>query len=61
MGAIFPGHCLIIIDEPQDGSNISFTFFVVAPLLDELRPSRKENAIGTMRPYQNAHTGISSQ
>jgi hypothetical protein len=33
---------------------------VVAPLLDELRPSRKENAIGTMRPYQNAHTGISS-
>jgi hypothetical protein len=39
MGAIFPGHCLIIIDEPQDGSNTSFTFFVVAPLLDELRPS----------------------
>lgn len=33
---------------------------VVAPLLDELRPSRKENAIGTLRPYQNAHTGISS-
>ena len=33
---------------------------VIAPLLDELRPSRKENAIGTLRPYQNAHTGISS-
>jgi hypothetical protein len=33
---------------------------VVAPLLDELRPSRKENTIGTLRPYQNAHTGISS-
>lgn len=26
---------------------------VVAPLLDALRPSRKENAIGTLRPYQN--------
>jgi len=33
---------------------------VIAPLLDELRPSRKENTIGTLRPYQNAHTGISS-
>ena len=33
---------------------------VVAPLLDELRPSRKENTIGTLRPYQNAHTSISS-
>ena len=26
---------------------------VVAPLLDALRPSRKENTIGTLRPYQN--------
>jgi hypothetical protein len=25
----------------------------VAPLLDVLRPSRKENTIGTLRPYQN--------
>jgi hypothetical protein len=25
----------------------------VAPLLDILRPSRKENTIGTLRPYQN--------
>ena len=33
---------------------------VVAPLLDELRPSRKENTIGTLRPYQNAHSGISN-
>lgn len=33
---------------------------VVAPLLDELRPSRKENAIGTLRPYQNPHTGVSN-
>jgi hypothetical protein len=27
---------------------------VVAPLLDMLRPSRKENTVGTLRPYQNA-------
>jgi len=32
------------------GSSIGAT---VAPLLDMLRPSRKENAVGTMRPYQN--------
>lgn len=29
---------------------------VIAPLLDVLRPSRKENTIGTLRPYQNAGT-----
>ena len=33
---------------------------VIAPLLDELRPSRRQNVIGSLRPYQNAHTGISS-
>lgn len=33
---------------------------VVSPLLDELRPSRKENVLGTLRPYQNASTGISN-
>lgn len=33
---------------------------VVSPLLDELRPSRKENAIGTLRPYQNPHTAVTS-
>ena len=27
---------------------------VVAPLMDSLRPSRKENSIGNLRPYQNA-------
>jgi len=33
---------------------------VIAPLLDELRPSRKQNVIGNLRPYENAHTRISS-
>lgn len=31
---------------------------VVSPLLDVLRPSRKENTIGTLRPYQNAGTRV---
>ena len=31
---------------------------VVAPLLDMLRPSRKENAIGSLRPYQNAKSHV---
>ena len=30
----------------------------VAPLLDILKPSRKENMIGTMRPYQNPGTAV---
>lgn len=29
----------------------------IAPLLDTLRPSRKENTIGTLRPYQNPARG----
>jgi len=31
---------------------------VVAPLLDVVRPSRKENTVGTLRPYQNAATTV---
>jgi hypothetical protein len=30
----------------------------IAPLLDVLRPSRKENVLGTLRPYQNANTTV---
>ena len=32
----------------------------VAPLLDMLRPSRRENTIGTLRPYQNAKSTVSN-
>lgn len=32
----------------------------IAPLLDILRPSRKENVIGTLRPYQNPGTTVSN-
>lgn len=38
------------------GSAIGAT---VAPLLDVLRPSRKENTIGNLRPYQNAKSTVS--
>lgn len=31
---------------------------VVAPLLDMLRPNRKSNVIGTLRPYQNPSTTV---
>lgn len=30
----------------------------IAPLMDVLRPSRKENVIGTLRPYQNPSTTV---
>jgi len=30
----------------------------IAPLLDMLRPSRKENVLGTLRPYQNPSTTV---
>jgi len=32
----------------------------VAPLLDALRPSRKENIVGSLRPYQNPGTTVPS-
>jgi hypothetical protein len=32
----------------------------VAPLLDILRPSRRENVIGTLRPYQNPGSTVSN-
>jgi len=32
---------------------------VIAPLLDALRPSRRENTVGTLRPYQNPGSSIS--
>lgn len=31
---------------------------VVAPLLDVVRPSRKENTVGNLRPYSNATTNV---
>jgi hypothetical protein len=33
---------------------------VIAPLLDILRPNRKSNVIGTMRPYQNPSSTVKS-
>ena len=33
---------------------------VISPLLDALRPSRKENTIGTLRPYQNPGSTVSN-
>ena len=33
---------------------------VISPLLDVLKPSRKENAVGNLRPYENAGTTVSN-
>ena len=40
--------------QSQFGAVSSFAKAVVAPLLDLLRPSRKENAVGNLRPSGNA-------
>ena len=33
---------------------------IFSPILDVLRPSRRENTIGSLRPYQNAKTPVSN-
>jgi len=33
---------------------------IIAPVLDLLRPSRRENTIGNLRPYQNAKPAVAS-
>lgn len=33
---------------------------VISPLMDILRPSRRENTIGNLRPYQNAKASVSN-
>jgi hypothetical protein len=38
----------------------AITEAVVAPFLEVLRPSRAENTIGNLRPYQNAKTAVSN-
>jgi len=40
------------------GAVHGFITEAIAPLLDVLRPSRKENAVGTLRPYQNAGSTV---
>ena len=56
----YPNNRSINTTETYFGAFSSAIGAAVAPLLDELRPSRKENTIGTLRPYQNAHTKISN-
>ena len=43
----------------QFGVVSTYAKAIVAPLMDILRPSRKENAVGTIRPTGNAHTTVS--
>jgi len=56
----YPNNRTINTNDTYFGAFSGAVGAVIAPLLDELRPSRKENVIGTLRPYQNAHSGVSS-
>lgn len=40
------------------GSVRGYVTETMAPLLDVLKPSRKQNAVGTIRPYQNPKTPV---
>lgn len=42
------------------GGAASLVNAIVAPVMDILRPSRKENAVGTLRPTGNAHSTVSN-
>ena len=41
------------------GAVSTYAKAIVAPVLDILRPSRKENAVGTIRPTGNPHSTVS--
>ena len=49
------------VDSKQDYFGVvrGYVNETIAPLLDVLKPSRKQNAIGTARPYQNPKTTVS--
>uniref|UniRef100_A0A6C0CMJ3 DUF5899 domain-containing protein n=1 Tax=viral metagenome TaxID=1070528 RepID=A0A6C0CMJ3_9ZZZZ len=56
----YPNNRSVGTQETYFGAFSSAIGAVVAPLIDELRPSRKENTIGSLRPYQNPHTTVSN-
>ena len=43
----------------QFGAVSTYAKAMIAPVMDILRPSRKENAVGTIRPTGNAHSTVS--
>jgi hypothetical protein len=48
-------------NEEQYFGAIASTFrAAVAPILDALRPSRRENVVGNLRPYENAKSRVSN-
>lgn len=46
-------------DETYFGAIRHSVSAAIAPVMDVIRPSRKENTIGTLRPYQNAGARVS--
>ncbi len=55
----YPNNRMTTGDETYFGAFGGAIGAVIAPLLDELRPSRKE-PLGTMRPYHNAQSKVAS-
>ena len=56
----YPNNRMTTGDETYFGAFGGAIGAVIAPLLDELRPSRKQTVVGTMRPYQNAQSKVGS-
>lgn len=55
----YPNNRSTTNDDGYFGAVSSSIGAAIAPLLDILRPSRKENAIGSLRPYQNPGSTVS--
>jgi len=55
----YPNNRTVGQQETYFGALTTSVSAAMAPILDVMRPSRKENAIGTLRPYQNPGTRVS--
>lgn len=56
----YPNNRSIPRDDTYYGAVKNTLGAAVAPFFDILKPSRKENAVGTMRPYQNPKSNVES-
>jgi hypothetical protein len=56
----YPNNRTVIANDDYFGAIGGAFGAAVAPLLDALRPTRKETTVSTMRPYQNARAPVAS-
>lgn len=57
---LYPNNRATMNDDSYFGAVGGAIGSVISPLLDILRPSRRENTVGTLRPYQNAKSSVSN-